>query len=95
MPASENAPITAHRALIFLSELHGGLYSTESQLTKEGKCAKASNSELRRWIERGSVEINGHVDRDPKEVIDYPVLSVVIHPKSAKRRTTLLWRHNA
>jgi len=48
----------------------------------------ASNSELRRWFERGSVEINGEkaTQNDPWP---FPGDHVVIHPKG-KHRTTLL-----
>lgn len=69
-----------------LSKIHCGLWSTEKP------CQRASGSELRRWILNGSLEINYYCDRDPFEVIDYPVVSVVLHPKSVKRRTTLYLR---
>lgn len=59
----------------------------------EKPSSRASNSEMRRWIMNGSVEINGVADRDPKEVIDYPVLSIILHPQSKKRRNTLRWSY--
>lgn len=79
-----NSPVlTAWSLLIQLSKLHHTFFSTERA------CTPVSNSELKRWIEKGSLEINGYVDRDPKEIIDYPVMSIVIHPKSPKRRITI------
>lgn len=56
--------------------------------TREGsRCAMASNSEKRRWIERGSLEVNGE-----KATLETPWPnaqdSVVLHPKG-KHRTTL------
>ncbi len=59
----------------------GRLQSTE-------KVGKATNSEIRRWFERGSVEVNGK-----RAKWDDPVPaaweSLVLHPKSARRTT--LW----
>lgn len=80
-----NTPVlTAWSLLIQLSRAHHSFYSTERAHTP------VSNSELKRWILKGSLEINGYADTDPKEIIDYPVLSIVIHPNSKKRRTTIL-----
>ena len=51
------------------------------------KCGRATNSEIRRWFERGSVEVNGN-----RAAWDDPVpnewQSLVLHPNS-KRRCTL------
>ncbi len=80
-----DAPLTLLSMLIGLARAHHALWSVEKP------CLVASNSELQRWIKNGSVEVNYYCDRDPREIIDYPIVSVVIHPKSAKRRTTL-WR---
>lgn len=50
---------------------------------------RASNSELQRWLDQGSVLINGErVGRD--ELMDFPIISVVLFPKSEQRRCTLL-----
>jgi hypothetical protein len=56
--------------------------------SREGKQMFASSSELRRWFERGSVEVNGEkaTKDDPWPFVGD---SVVIHPKG-KHRTTLL-----
>lgn len=78
--------LTAYLLLLKLSRLHCGLWSTEKA------SQPASGSELRRWIVKSSLEINGHTDIDPNEVIDYPVVSVVIHPKSKKLRNTLMFK---
>ncbi len=49
---------------------------------------KATNSELRRWFERGSVEVNGErvAWNDPVPEV---WASLVLHPKSRRRCT--LW----
>jgi hypothetical protein len=55
--------------------------------SREGKTMFASGSELRRWFDRGSVEVNGvkAMASDPWPFDDQ---SVVIHP-NGKHRTTL------
>lgn len=79
-----NSPVrTAWSLLRELSALHHTFFSTERA------CTPVSNSELKRWILKGSLQINGYTDTDPNEVIDYPILSIVIHPKSPKRRITI------
>lgn len=75
--------MTAWELLMTVAKLHHAVWSTEKP------CQVASNSELKRWIHNGALEINHQVDRDPQEIIDYPVVSIVVHPKSTKRRTTL------
>lgn len=47
---------------------------------------KASNSEIRRWLESGSVEINGEYPK-PEDIIIFPVKSLVFF-QSSKRKTT-------
>ena len=74
--STTNKPFTAYDMLVWLAELHGTLWSIEKP------CLRASKSEIRRWFLIGSVEINFETSRDPNEVIDYPIVSVVIHPKS-------------
>jgi hypothetical protein len=55
--------------------------------TREGaRVGRASNSELRRWIENGAVIVNGE-RVSPTELMDFPVSSVVLFPK---RPVTLL-----
>ena len=50
---------------------------------------KASKSELQRWLDQGSILINGErIGRD--ELMDFPIISVVLFPKSDQRRCTLL-----
>lgn len=74
--------------LQYLISLHtfgsGRFWSTEKPLET------ASNSELRRWIAKGSFAINGVSRTDPNEIIDYPIHSVVLFPKNPKKRITLL-----
>lgn len=69
-------------------ELLKGLHEVCQFQSKEGaKIGKASNSELRRWLQQGAVEVNGH-KLGWDEVIDFPIMSLVMFPK--KHRTTLL-----
>lgn len=67
-----------------MSQACGGFHSVEK------RPAKASGSELRRWIQQSAVVINGQVMRDPKAKIELPVKSFVLFPKSKERRCTLL-----
>lgn len=57
-----------------------GFFSTE----KPGQ--RASNSELRRWFDKGSIHINGGRCK-PFDVIP-TVTEIVLFPKSEKRKTT-------
>lgn len=56
----------------------------------EQPCAPMSNSELRRHLQQGGVLFNAE-RCSPDEPIDFPVFSLVFFPKSAQRRTTLVW----
>ena len=57
--------------------------------TREGKkTGKASNSELRRWLQNKAVLVNGEA-LDWNEEMDFPVFSMVLFPK-AEGRVTLL-----
>lgn len=57
--------------------------------SKQQRGKKATNSELHNWIKQGNVQINGEICNDPKEVVDFPIFSFVLFPKS-KHRVTLL-----
>ncbi len=48
----------------------------------------ASRSELQRWLQQGSILINGERVA-PDEEMDFPIISVVLFPKSPTRRCTL------
>lgn len=49
--------------------------------TKEGaRVGTASNSELRRWITNGALELNGF-KATTDEAIDFPIHSAVLFPK--------------
>lgn len=57
--------------------------------TKEGrKTGPVSNSELKRWIQNNSLQINGEGVKWDEE-IDFPIISVVLFPKNQKFRCTL------
>ena len=62
-----------------LMKLQGYLISTE------GRTVYATNSELRRWCERGSVIVNGKAVKWDDELGN--IESLVLHPKG-KRKTT-------
>lgn len=49
----------------------------------------ASKSELRRLLDQSALRINGKVVRT-KDVIEFPITSVVLFPKSEKKRITIL-----
>jgi hypothetical protein len=58
--------------------------------TREGKkVGKASNSELRRWINSQVLQINGEPMTSWDELIDFPIMSVVMWPKNEQKRTTI------
>jgi hypothetical protein len=48
----------------------------------------ASGSAVRRWLQEGSLVIDGE-RISPDEMLDYPIWSVVLFPKSNERRVTL------
>ena len=48
----------------------------------------ASGSAVRRWIDEGSVKINGGRVTQ-KEMLDYPIYSIVVFPNSPTRKVTL------
>lgn len=83
------------KAIQWMRELHKvcKFASIERGATAPGQENKkplfATNSEVQRWIEQGSVLFNGErVTKD--EEIDFPIISLVLHPKSEKFRTTVL-----
>ncbi len=54
----------------------------------EKKGELASNSEIQRWVNQGSVLFNGE-RVDHKELVDFPITSVVLFPSSPSKRCTL------
>jgi len=60
------------------------LHSTEGD-----KLNKPSNSELKRWLMKASVIING-VRPKPWDTIEYPITELVFFPKSKYRCTVML-----
>ena len=52
----------------------------------------ATNGEVRRWLQSRVVIVNGE-PLDASELVDFPIMSLGLFPKSAKRRTTLVWRY--
>jgi len=74
----------------FLKEIHQicQFCSVETP-TRDGRVHHPSNSELRRWIEQGSLLINNEKCK-PDEILDFPLISVVLFPKSGVKRITTL-----
>ena len=58
-------------------------------MSVEKPCTEMINGELRRHMKQGAIIINGEKIA-PDEEIDFPVFSLVLFPKSEKRRTTLV-----
>jgi len=70
--------MTAIDVLKELNEACYGFWSTEKPKTK------ASNSELRRWLDKGSVKINGAFCKAFDEIDQ--VLEIVLFPKNDRKR---------
>jgi len=74
------------RALDWLKELREAHIGPSS---KEGtRLGIPSNSELRRWLNKGSVLINGEAPKAAEE-IKFPIWQLVFFPTSTKNKTTL------
>lgn len=73
--------MNAYEWVLRLNQAVGGFFSTESPKKR------ASNSEIRRWFEKGSVVINGKAVKKDDEMTE-PIHSCVFHPKG-KRRCTI------
>lgn len=74
--------MTALDLLIEISQKCYGFFSTEHPMKK------ASNSELRRWLQNKSVSING-AQPNWNDSVNFPITDMVLFPKSLARRTTL------
>jgi hypothetical protein len=62
--------------------------------SKEGsKLGPPSNSELRRWLDKGSVLVNGEKPK-AKDSVEFPIWQLVFFPTSKKHKTTLVWEQN-
>ena len=61
----------------------GGLMSVEKPGTK------ASNSEIRRWIDQGAIQINTESWKQNEEMPPM-VWSFILFPKSSRKRTTVI-----
>jgi hypothetical protein len=74
-------------ALQYLIQVH--TYGAGRFWSVENPKKAASNSELRRWIDQKSLYINGR-PVTCNEVLDYDFDSVILFPKNARRRVTLV-----
>jgi hypothetical protein len=63
--------------------------SIEKPPSKNNPASPPSNSEMRRWLDQGSVLINGKTPK-ANETIDMPVWQFVFFHKSARKRTTVI-----
>jgi hypothetical protein len=50
----------------------------------ERPCSAASNSEIRRWLDGGMIEINGERPK-AMDKLNFPIKSLVLFPKSKSR----------
>ena len=74
---------TSETVLEFLFSLRPAL-----PMSRERACTPTSNSELRRWLRDQAVILNGK-RVGANELVDFPVVSLVFFPKSARHRCTL------
>lgn len=63
--------------------------SIEKPPNKERAASPPSNSEIRRWLDQGSVQING-VAPKANDIITFPMTQLVFFPKSDKKRATVI-----
>lgn len=84
MSEEESTPITALQWLMDIHTLGAGrFWSMDKPLER------ASNSELKRWLEKGCLQINGTIV-GAKDILTLPIHSAVLFPKNSKRRITLI-----
>lgn len=76
----ERATWTAFEAILYLGVIPASV---------ENPPAKASNSEIRRWLDQQSVIINGKKPK-AKDIVEFPITQLIFFPKSPKRRTTVI-----
>lgn len=58
--------------------------------SKEGnKIGRPSNAEIRRWLEKGSVIINGTTPK-PYDKIKFPIIELIFFPSSNLKVTIIL-----
>ena len=55
-------------------------------MSTERPCTVPSNSEVRRWLDKGAVILNGTTPK-PNDAITFPITDLVFFPH-ARRRTT-------
>ena len=69
-------------ALDFVMRVHRLCHTDEKPVGFWSRELKgvASNSEVRRWMENSAVRFNGKAMK-PKDMLDFPLLSVVLFPK--------------
>lgn len=56
-------------------------------MSTEKPCSQPSRGEVKRWLKKRSVNINGEFDHDPNEEVDFEIFTLVFFPKG-KRKTT-------
>lgn len=71
-------------ALEYLKEFQPWLHSTEGD-----KLHRPSNSELRRWMSKGSVVING-VKVLPGDAVTFPIREFILFSDSPRGRRTII-----
>ena len=56
--------------------------------TEGKKCGRPSNSEIRRWLEKKSVIING-VKANYDDEINFPIIELIFFPNSNRKCTMI------
>jgi hypothetical protein len=67
-----------------LSNYCGGFHSVDR------KGEKLSKTELKRWFERGCIQINWFLCKDINEPMDFAVHNLVLFPSNDKKRCTMM-----
>ncbi len=80
---SSHSNVTAFQAMVHINQ-HCQFMSIEQ------KGEKASNSEIKRWLNQGAIHVNSQVI-NAKDPWPPAIRSLVMFPKSLKRRCTLIW----
>lgn len=88
MNIQETVTLTTPSLTAFQALLH--INQNCQFMSIEVKSEKASNSEIKRWLNQGAIHVNSQAinAQDP-----WPpaIRSLVMFPKSPKRRCTLIW----
>lgn len=77
---------TEATALVYLKFLRDQTYFPMASI--EGGIHPASNSELRRWLNKGSVSIN-NTSPKPGDMVQFPIMQLVFFSGSSRQSTVI------